>query len=94
MRPKLGWDLSDNCEVLRESPRALLIRIPFMRNAQFWVPKSVITSESEVYAYRHLGDTRPGNKGALIVEEWWAMKNGMHPRSRTYDVSKTQWADK
>lgn len=86
----LGFDVSDNCVVLRETPRALLVRIPFMNNGQFWVPKSQITPESEVFAYRHLGDRRPGGKGALIVRKWWAMKNGLHPRSPHFRLEESE----
>lgn len=50
-----------------ESARALLCMI---ENEEFWVPKSVIHDDSEVY--------RQGDAGTLALQEWWAEK--MQPR--------------
>lgn len=86
---ELGYDVSDGCHVLRATSKALLVRIPFMKNGQFWIPKSVITPESEVYAYRHLGEPMPGGRGILIVKQWWAIKNGLHPRSPHFRLSQS-----
>jgi hypothetical protein len=35
----------------------------------FWVPKSVVDDDSQVY--------QKGHRGTLVVKHWWAAKNGM-----------------
>lgn len=34
-----------------------------------WIPQSLVHDDSEVY--------KPGQKGSLIVPEWWALKEGL-----------------
>lgn len=36
---------------------------------EFWVPKSVVHEDSEVW--------KTGQEGTLIVAEWWAEKEGL-----------------
>lgn len=46
---------------------AILVRLDDDREA--WVPKSVISEDSEVWA--------DGTDGELIVPQWWATKEGL-----------------
>lgn len=58
-----------NASVKGHSDKALLIKIDDEDYAR-WIPKSVIHADSEVYK----ADSEPGE---LIVEEWWAEKEGL-----------------
>ena len=49
-----------------ETDRAILCII---ENEEFWIPKSQIHDDSEVY--------EKGQDGTLIVTEWWAKKEGL-----------------
>lgn len=51
--------------VKHETERALLVEIA---GAEFWVPKSQIHDDSEVY--------KADTDGKLVVSEWLAKKNG------------------
>jgi hypothetical protein len=55
----------EDCEAKRETDKALLVDID---GDLLWVPKSVIHDDSEVW--------EEGQKGDLVVEEWWYDKNG------------------
>lgn len=50
---------------IRETDKAVLIQMPTRRKPQeqFWVPKSQIHDDSEVY--------KDGQTGKLIVSEWF-----------------------
>jgi hypothetical protein len=84
MSERLGYDCATDCEVVRESPQAILVRIGWPKKMTIWVPKSVLMPDSDVRSWRGLGDCRPGGKGMLIVEVWWAKKVGLHPNEPNY----------
>lgn len=70
-------DVADDCEVLRETGGALRVRIPVRTmTVERWVPKSVLSPESEI--------RRWGSRGMLIVKTWWARKEGLHPNEENY----------
>jgi len=50
--------------VLRETAKSLKVK---GTDGSFWVPKSVIHDDSEVYKTETSGD--------LVVEEWWAIRH-------------------
>jgi len=58
-----GVSLGKFC-VLRETAKSLKVK---GTDGIFWVPKSVIHDDSEVYKTETSGD--------LVVEEWWAIRN-------------------
>jgi hypothetical protein len=62
-----GYDIED-AECIRETEKALLIKAEHFQKPAFWVPKSVITEDSEITGYL---DT-----GLLCVTEWFAEKAG------------------
>jgi hypothetical protein len=76
------FDVADGCRALRVSAsgKALQVYIPAPISATVWVPKSVISWESEVKC--------PGDTGILIVKPWWAKKAGLHPNSVNYIPNK------
>jgi hypothetical protein len=51
---------------VRETDRALLIHPD--EGGDFWVPKSVVHDDSEVY--------EEGHEGVLVVQQWFAEKEG------------------
>lgn len=51
---------------LKESDKALLVNI---EGEDRWIPKSQIDDDSEVFAQ--------GHSGMLVVNEWWAEKEGL-----------------
>lgn len=54
---------------IRETDKAVLVRLE--DEEEVWVPKSVISDDSEVWTvHPH------GMEGAVIVQEWWAKANG------------------
>jgi len=57
-----------NVRVKRESDKALLVEAKKRDGfpMEFWVPKSVIDDDSEVFEL--------GTYGKLIVADWWAVK--------------------
>jgi len=57
----------DDCEVQKETVRALLVWIPDLDEAK-WIPKSVIHDDSEIY------DDGEGSEGQLVVLTWFAEK--------------------
>lgn len=63
-----------DCAVIRESDRALLVRVPPIPprkfHVEFWVPKSQIDKEeSEVL--------KLGDQGFLVIPEWLAKEKGL-----------------
>lgn len=58
----------EDCTVLKESDKAFLIDI---EGEEYWVPKSVIHDDSEVY------DNDEHDSGTLVVHLWWAEKQGL-----------------
>lgn len=60
------------CEVVGATAKALKVRIPEgKRVREVWVPRSVIDDASEVF------DADENAVGTLIVEDWWAEKEGL-----------------
>ena len=53
-------------ECIQETPKSVLLRD--LCDKEFWVPKSVLHDDSEVY--------KMGDKGRLIVKTWFAEKEG------------------
>jgi hypothetical protein len=45
------------------------IRVEFANKTMRWIPQSVVHEDSEVYA--------SGHEGKVIVQEWWADKEGL-----------------
>jgi hypothetical protein len=60
----------EDVTVLHETEMAILVESPNLDTVEnkAWVPKSVISDDSEVY--------KAGTEGQLIVSEWWAEKAG------------------
>jgi len=59
--------------VLRETDKAILCRRGTMFAESFWVPKSVVHDDSDVWA-----DTDDGRgPGVLVVAGWWAEDRGL-----------------
>jgi len=50
------------CECIEEREKAILVIESEMGN-QFWIPKSVIGDDSEVWKLDQIGD--------VVVKEWW-----------------------
>lgn len=55
--------------VIAETEKAILCEV---EGEEMWIPKSVIHDYSEVYG----GE---GEEGELIVQGWWAQKQGIEP---------------
>lgn len=49
-----------------ETAAAILVEV---EGKKFWVPKSLLSEDSEV--------TEPGDNGVLVVEEWFALNAGI-----------------
>ncbi len=60
----------ENCEVIRQTKKAILVESDEFLNltgeVQQWIPISMIHDNSEVWKYKQ--------KGTLIIEEWFAEK--------------------
>ena len=56
----------ENCFAETDTAKALLVRI---NGTPYWVPKSAIHEDSEVYEMN--------TSGRLIVQQWWAEKEGL-----------------
>jgi hypothetical protein len=64
MTTTTSWATFEDCEVVRQTEKAILVDIP-EAGEQKWVPKSIIDKDSEV----------PTDlKGCLIVPRWWALQ--------------------
>jgi hypothetical protein len=55
----------DDVFVLHETPSAILCALP--DDGEYWVPKSLLSDESEVQS--------SGDEGTLVVPAWWARQN-------------------
>lgn len=64
----MATHISNKAKVVKETWRALLISAPDFDDEPFWVPKACIHDNSDVYE----ADT----EGSLIVETWFAEKQG------------------
>lgn len=51
---------------LAETDKAIKVKLD---DEEFWVPKSVVHDDSEVYSLKN-------GAGSLVVKQWWAVKNG------------------
>jgi hypothetical protein len=58
----------ENVTVVAETEKGLKVEI---RGVQKWIPKSVVLAESEVYSKKN------GGPGKLIIDEWFAEKEGI-----------------
>lgn len=58
---------SVGAKCVRETEKALLVELE--TGEERWVPKSVVHDDSEVY--------EEGGEGTLVVQEWWAEKEGL-----------------
>lgn len=56
----------NDVECLKETPKALLVNID---GDEFWIPKSVVDDDSEVY--------HEGHRGKLVLHEWFCEKEGL-----------------
>ena len=60
--------VADSFTVLEERPHALRIKSD-ATGKTYWIPKSAIDDDSEVYA--------AGTSGELVAADWWCEKNGV-----------------
>jgi len=60
----------ENCEVKRDSGKALLVYIEDLEETR-WIPKSVVHDDSEVF------DDNENSRGTLVIEDWFAEKEDM-----------------
>ena len=63
----MNWE--GEVTVVRESEKALLVDY---EGEEFWVPKSQIHADSEIYSSRQVGET-----GNLVLPYWLAEKKGL-----------------
>ena len=63
----MAVEYSSQVKCIAESAKAIHVRDE-ENSKQFWIPKSVIDDDSEVYAM--------GTSGKLIVADWFAEKEG------------------
>jgi hypothetical protein len=62
-----------NTVCIKETDKAILVESEDLDGrGQVWIPKSVIDADSEVW-----GSTSDRNEGVLVVEEWFAEKEGL-----------------
>lgn len=61
----LGEDVGD-AEVIRETDKALMVRLRDFKDKEVWVPKSQIHADSEVW--------KSGDSGVLVVSRWLKQK--------------------
>jgi len=62
-----GYEYAEPVVCVGESTAALKLRVSGTGRT-FWVPKSVVHDDSEVY--------KDGSSGKLVVQEWFAEKEG------------------
>ena len=58
----------DDAKAVAESQSKLALRVKTREKGEFWVPKSVIHDDSEVY--------EKGHEGKLCIQLWWCEKQG------------------
>lgn len=54
-------------KAIRATERALLVKLE--SGDEVWIPQSVVHDDSEVF--------KEGHYGEVIVQEWWAEKEGL-----------------
>ena len=57
----------DNATCTRDSSKAILVEADFFDEST-WIPQAAVHVDSEVW--------EEGNAGTLVVEGWWARKEG------------------
>lgn len=62
-----GCSVGDG-ECTRETDRAILVFLADI-GEEYWVPKSVVDDDSEVW--------ERGQEGEVVVQEWWARDRGL-----------------
>lgn len=67
-KEEIGTDVGE-ASVVRETEKALLVRLHDHKDKELWVPKSQIHDDSEVY--------EEGTEGILLVTEWFAEEEGL-----------------
>lgn len=63
-----GERLGD-CQVIRETEKAILVVLEDDGEREIWIPKTQIHDDSEVW--------KEGQTGELIVKAWFAEKEGL-----------------
>lgn len=56
------------CKCTKETEKALLVESRALPDGEAWVPKSVVSDDSEVFG--------KGHEGVLVVKSWFAKKEG------------------
>lgn len=56
------------CKIIKETDGAILVKFEDKEKEQ-WIPKSLIHDNSEIWI--------EGDKGVLVVPEWFAIKEGL-----------------
>lgn len=74
-----------NVVALRETGKALMVRIPGARSDEIWIPKKQIRTTSEV-----LYD---GDRGTLVISHWIAQEKGLLGISEARGSTKPQEPD-
>lgn len=58
-------------EVIRDTGKALLVRLEDHDDRELWIPHSVVHDDSEVF------DGERNKSGEVFVKSWWAEKEGL-----------------
>lgn len=58
----------DDCTIVRETDKAILVRIGDQDDNEVWIPKSQIHDDSDIW--------KEGESGRLIITEWIAKQKG------------------
>lgn len=66
-----GYEYPNEVEVIRESDSGKALLVKDDEGEEFWVPKSQIHEDSEVYK-----PSGPNSYGRLIVTQWLANEKG------------------
>lgn len=59
----------ENCDVIAETEKAILIKHEDFDEGQQWIPQSQIHADSEIW--------EDGQSGALVIKTWFAEKLGL-----------------
>lgn len=57
----------EDAECVAQTDKAICVRAPDL-DGQVWIPQSQVHEDSEVW--------KEGQSGKLVVNEWWAEKEG------------------
>ncbi len=60
--------------LLRETGLAILVRLEDRKNEERWIPKSMLSDDSEVYGK---DDGVDGGEGHVIIKGWFAEREGL-----------------